>query len=274
MTSQSELRARAAATYNAAADWYDASDNTFWERFGRRTIARLELRPGMRILDVCAGSGASAIPAAEIVGPTGRVAAVDVSPGLLALLKDKADARGLRQIDIRSQDLLELDPDDEPFDAVVCVFGIFFLADMVEGVRRLWSHVRPGGRLAITTWGTNAFEPADSAFWAAVRDERADLDHEFAPWDLITEPEGLRQLLIDAGVPAPEIEAEEATHRLASPAAWWSLVMGSGYRGTIDQLTADERERVKEHNLRFLAAEGVDAIEANVIYAIARKPEA
>jgi hypothetical protein len=48
--------------------------------------------------------------------------------------------------------------------------------------------------------------------------------------------------------------------------------MGSGYRGTIDQLTEEARERVRADNLSYLAAERVAAIEANVIYAIARKP--
>lgn len=272
MSSHEELRNKAAVTYNAAADRYDASDNTFWEMFGRRTIARLNLHPGMDVLDVCAGSGASAIPAAEAVGPTGRVVAVDISLGLLALLQGKADARGLRQIEVRAQDLMELDPGGEPFDAVVCVFGIFFLADLVEGVRRLWSRVRPGGRLAITTWGPRAFEPGNTAFWTAVRQERPDLYREFAPWDIITEPEALSHLLKSAGVLDAEIEAEEATHPLASPDAWWSLVMGSGYRGTIDQLTDEARRRVREDNLRCLASEGITAIEANVIYAIARRP--
>ena len=41
------------------------------------------------------------------------------------------------------------------FDAVVCVFGIFFVPDMVKAVSELWSRVRPGGKLAVTTWGPN-----------------------------------------------------------------------------------------------------------------------
>src|SRR5262245_47696402 len=153
MSTHEELKAKAAATYNAAADRFDSPDNAFWDRFGRATIDRLELRSGMHVLDVCAGSGASALPAAEAVGPSGRVLAVDISDGLLALLERKALARNLTNIDVRSQDLMTLDSMNDEFDAVVCVFGIFFLADMAEGVRQLWGRVRPGGQLAITTWG-------------------------------------------------------------------------------------------------------------------------
>ncbi len=61
------------AKANAAADLFDHPANTFWDRFGRKTIERLRLQPGQSVLDVCCGSGASAIPAAEAVGREGRV---------------------------------------------------------------------------------------------------------------------------------------------------------------------------------------------------------
>jgi ubiquinone/menaquinone biosynthesis C-methylase UbiE len=69
---------KAAITYNSAADFYDDAANSFWERFGRKTVERLQLKPGSRVLDVCCGSGASALPAAEIVGPSGFVTAIDL----------------------------------------------------------------------------------------------------------------------------------------------------------------------------------------------------
>jgi len=64
-----EAKKKAASTYNAASDFYDHPANTFWERYGRQTVERLQLAPGKRVLNVCCGSGASALPAAEIVGP-------------------------------------------------------------------------------------------------------------------------------------------------------------------------------------------------------------
>src|SRR5262245_12318506 len=187
-TSHEQLAARAAATYNAAAELYDAPENDFWQHFSRRTVERLGLAAGMRVLDVCCGSGASAVAAADAVGPTGRVVAVDVADEMLALLRRKAAARGLLQLEIRREDLLDVPASAAGFDAVICVFGIFFVADMGEAVRHLWRLVAPGGRLAITTWGPRLVEPASSAFWAAVRDERLDLVRAFNPWDALTEP--------------------------------------------------------------------------------------
>jgi len=77
-----EAKQRAATTYNAAADVYDDPANSFWERFGSRTVARLQLAPGSNVLDVCCGSGASAIPAAAAVGDNGSVIGVDLAETL------------------------------------------------------------------------------------------------------------------------------------------------------------------------------------------------
>ncbi len=68
---------RAAATYNAAADSFDAPALSFWDRLGRRTVERISLQRGEAVLDACCGAGASAIAAAEAVGPDGRVLGVD-----------------------------------------------------------------------------------------------------------------------------------------------------------------------------------------------------
>ena len=95
MSTPTDAKQRAADTYNAASDFYDHPVNTFWERYGRRTVSRLRLNAGGRVLDVCCGSGASAIPAAEAVGPRGFVLGVDLADNLLTLARAKAKDRGL-----------------------------------------------------------------------------------------------------------------------------------------------------------------------------------
>src|SRR5258706_13926130 len=152
MGTPDDAKAKAAATYNAAADFYDDPANSFWDRFGRKTIERLRLPLGARVLDACCGAGASAIPAAEN-GPQGFVLGIDLAQNLLTLARAKASARGLKNIEFRLADVLDPAVPESQFDAVVCVFGIFFIPDMPAAVRALWRVVRPGGRLAITTWG-------------------------------------------------------------------------------------------------------------------------
>lgn len=270
MADELELaKEKAAAAYNAAADHFDHPVSAFWHRFGRRTVDRLGLRAGEAVLDVCCGSGGSALPAAEAVGPAGKVVAVDLADKLVSLGEAKARARGLENIEFRTADMLALGYPDASFDVVVCVFGIFFVPDMVAATKELWRMLRPGGRLALTTWGPDLFEPANSAFWEAIREARPDLLKSFNPWERISTPAGLRDMLDEAGIAEAEIVAEAGSHPIGAPDDWWLVAMGSGYRGTLAQLDAATFARVRERNLALLGE--CDAIAANVIYSVATK---
>jgi len=270
MSTPQDAKTRAALTYNAASDHYDDSANSFWGRFGRRTIERLGLKRGARVLDVCSGSGASAIPAAETVGPEGRVIGIDLADDLLKLARAKAKNRGLENLHFEQGDLLDLGFGDSEFDDVVCVFGIFFVPDMPAAVRELWRLVKPHGKLALTTWGPNFFEPASTAFWNSIRDVRPDLYKGFNPWDRICDPISLRALFNESRIETVEIETETNRHDV-SPDAWWSAVMGSGYRGTIDQLSDADREQVRGINYNYIVESGIQSVEANVVYGVATK---
>jgi ubiquinone/menaquinone biosynthesis C-methylase UbiE len=272
MTALDEARAKATATYDAAADFYDDAANSFWDRFGRRTVERIGLRPGQRVLDVCCGAGASALPAAEAVGPGGSVLGIDLSQGLLAIARRKAARAGLKNVEFRSGDMLNLDAPSASVDAVVCVFGLFFVPDMAAALRELWRVVRPGGQLAITTWGPDFFEPGSTAFWDAVRAVAPGLHKRFNPWDRICDPASLRALFAQAGIASVDALAEAGQHAIASPQDWWTAVLGSGYRGTYEALDAPARDQVRAENLRFMRENDVRAVQANVVYAIAAKP--
>ena len=262
---------RAAATYDAAADYYDTAASACWDRFGARTVERLSLRAGDRVLDVCCGAGSSALAAAQRVGPTGHVLGIDVAEKLLARAKAKALARGLANVELRRGDVEVLEGVAQTFDAVVCAFGIFFCRDMSGVVARLWSLVRPGGVLAITTWGPRLFEPASSAFWQAVHDEDRGSQDPYRPWDRVVEPAALRALFDQAGIPLAEVTLEPGTYALRGPEDWWTIVRGSGYRATLERLTPQARERVHDATLGRLERENVSAIETNVLYGTARR---
>jgi ubiquinone/menaquinone biosynthesis C-methylase UbiE len=265
-----EAQSRAAFAYNAAADFYDASPLSFWNYFGGRTIELLSLPVGSRVLDVCCGAGASALPAAQVVGQAGKVIGIDLSEKLLELARTKAT--GLTNIEFELGDMLALRFSNENFDAVVCVFGIFFVPDMEMAIRELWRCVRPGGELAVTTWGPNFFEPANSAFWGSIKEVRPDLHKSFNPWDRINNQASLKAILKEGGVESPKIIAENRSHPIHSAEDWWTILLGSGYRGTIEQLSQTDRERVKEANLAFIRDERISSIETNVLYALATKP--
>jgi ubiquinone/menaquinone biosynthesis C-methylase UbiE len=266
-----DAKRRAQETYDAAAEFFDEPALAFWDRFGRATVERLGLQPGAIVLDACAGSGASALPAAERVGPNGKVIAVDLADNLLALARAKADRLGVSNLETRLGDIEALDYAPGAFDAVIIVFGVFFLPDMAAATAALWQLVGPGGQLAVTTWGPRLWEPANSEFWDAVDQVRPDLTRAYNPWEALTEPDAVRALLAGAGAEQIEVEAVAATHPLRSPEDFWTIVRGSGYRATHDALSVDERDAVRDRCLAAIAGRQITTIETNVVYARAIK---
>lgn len=139
--------------------------------------------------------------------------------------------------------------------------------------RRRWRELkrvlRTGGKLAITTWGPRFFEPASTAFWESVRKVRPDLYKGFNPWDRISEVDAVRSLLSAAGLDKVAAVAQSDSQPVNSPEDWWAVIMGSGYRGTIDQLDPSDQERVRLENLDFIRRTSLGSLEANVVYATA-----
>jgi SAM-dependent methyltransferase len=190
---------------------------------------------------------------------------------LLEIARRKAKEHGLTNINFEAGDMERLGYPDDHFDAVISVFSIFFVPDMVRQVRELWRVVRPGGWLAITTWGPRMFQPGTSAFWNAVKEVRPDLVNPASPWDRIVEPQALRDLLREAGIVDVEIAAEDGHQTLRSPANWWTIVLGSGLRWTVEQLGRDAAEQVRSTNLAQVGRHNIKAVETNAIFARARK---
>jgi hypothetical protein len=97
------------------------------------------------------------------------------------------------------------------------------------------------------------------------------LHKAFNPWDRISEPAAVTALLVEGGVNGSVAVAESGWHPVATSADWWTIVLGSGYRGVVEQLTPAERERVRTTVLAAVARQDIRRIETNVIYATARK---
>ena len=263
---------RAARTYGAAADHYGLTALSFWDRFGAETVAGLPLAAGHTVLDLCCGAGASAIPAARLVGPEGRVLGVDVAESLLEMARARAAREGLANIEFRAGDATGTALPDGSFDAVICVFGVFFAPDMAGFVAEMWRLVRPGGVLAITTWGAGLFEPANTAFWESVREVEPSLFKAFNPWDEITTQAALTDLLARGGVEHPAVRAAPGWHHLDHPDRFWDIVLGSGYRATIDALSQEQRDIVRTRLLGRLRSEGITSVRTDVVFSTARRP--
>jgi SAM-dependent methyltransferase len=267
-----ELARRAALAYGAAADHYGLAPLAFWDRFGADTVSRLSLAPGGTVLDLCCGHGASARPAARAVGATGRVLGVDVAEPLLELARARAAGEGLANVEFRRGDATCTGLPGGCFDAVICVFGVFFAADMEAFVAEMWRLVRPGGMLAVTTWGPGLFEPANSLFWECVGAIEPSLFKAFNPWDQITSPDALEGLLARPGAAPARVQAASGRHSLAHPDNFWQIVLGSGYRATVDALSPEQYNQVRARLLGQLRSKAVTTLRTDVVFGTAQKP--
>jgi ubiquinone/menaquinone biosynthesis C-methylase UbiE len=263
---------RAARVYGAAADHYDRAALGFWDRFGAETVSRLRLETGQAVLDLCCGAGASALPAARAVGPAGRVLGIDVAAPLLDLARTKAARQGLANIEFRHGDATRTGLPGGCFDAVVCVFGVFFAPDMTTFVAEMWRLVRPGGTLAITTWGPGLFEPASNLFWECISEAEPTLVKAFNPWDEITTETALTGLLTHAGVLRPAALTVPGQHPLNDPDRFWDIALGSGYRATIDALSPGQQHQVRNRLLPKLRSAKITALRTDVVFGTAHRP--
>jgi hypothetical protein len=116
------------------------------------------------------------------------------------------------------------------------------------------------------------FEPGSSAWWGAVKQFRPDLLPAVNPWERITTPAAVERLLAATGIAGADVVAEDGRQALRSPDDWWTVVLGSGYRWTVDRMDDQTIARVRAANLAPLRQDGVTAIETNVVYAVATKP--
>lgn len=263
---------RAREAYNAAADTYDDPALAFWDAFGRRAVERLHLAQGAHVLDVCAGTGASAIVAAHRVGPAGSVLAVDLSERMLEHAEHKAAQQQIAHLRTRPADMTSLGDAGASFDAVLCAFGLCYVDDMAGQLRTLRSLLRPGGVLAITAWAAGSFEPLASAFWEAVGRRKPELRGAFSPWDRIGDAHVLRSIFEQAGIPDAEIELESTDHPVAAAEEFWTIARGSGLRWTIERMMTEDQDAVRADVADQLA--GARSMRFNVLYAVARTPPA
>ena len=148
------FRERARATW-AMGDWDGFSHVV--APVGRLLLDRIDLAPGMDVVDVGTGSGGTvAIPAAQ---RGARVVGVDLTPELLEHARRRAAAAGV-EIDWVEADAQSLPFADASFDRVLSTFGAMFAPDHARAAAELVRVCRPGGLVAMATWANDGFPGA------------------------------------------------------------------------------------------------------------------
>jgi 2-polyprenyl-3-methyl-5-hydroxy-6-metoxy-1,4-benzoquinol methylase len=116
-------------------------------------VARLELKPGMKVLDVGCGTGNQAVPAARAGAD---VTAVDIAPSLLVQAAARAQEERVN-INLREADAEELPYNDGEFDVVMSMFAAMFAPRPQVAVAEMRRVCRSGGLIAMANWTPDSF---------------------------------------------------------------------------------------------------------------------
>jgi demethylmenaquinone methyltransferase/2-methoxy-6-polyprenyl-1,4-benzoquinol methylase len=114
----------------------------------RAAVARMTIRPGDRVLDVCGGTADLALLAARRAGREGSAVVCDLNRPMMRYGETKvARARPARRIDFVQGDAERLPFGDGTFDAAMVGFGIRNLTHLKQGFREMHRVLKPGGTL-------------------------------------------------------------------------------------------------------------------------------
>ena len=116
-------------------------------------VERLNLKPGVRVLDVACGTGNQSIPAAR-AGAV--VTGIDIAPNLLEQARSRAESENLK-IKFDEGDAENLPYTDASFDVVMTMFGAMFAPRPENAAAELVRVCRPGGRIAMGNWTPSGF---------------------------------------------------------------------------------------------------------------------
>lgn len=232
------IRAEQTAVWDAVSDgWHmwTAEFERAASSISRLLVRLAEVRPGQSVLDFGTGLGEPALTAASMVGPTGRVVGVDLSPAMVELARVRAAGR-------EGVEFVVGDVDAVPGgnDVVLSRWALPLTADRGVALRALRAALVPGGVLAAAVWGPPPSVPMIALGFATVSRYLAlDAPPPGGPNPFsLADPELLRDTVAAAGFHDVDVTEHVVGFVLDSPEDY--------ARFTLDTLPPRLRDRVAE----------------------------
>lgn len=260
-------------TFNAVSAGYDDKALRFFPDSAAHMAELVGLRGDEQVLDVACGTGHAALAVARFL-PRGRVTGVDFSPGMLEQARGKAFAANARNVEFLERDMEKLEFSERRFDAALCAFGIFFVEDMDGQLSHIASVVKPGGRVVISTFQENYFDPLKEMMVNRLTAYGVQMPPQ--TWKRIAHEAGCRDLFEKAGLTDITVEKKNVGYYLESSGQWWDIIWNAGFRRLVTQLKRDDQERFKREHLEEVEALRTDKgiwLDVGVLYTTGTKPE-
>ena len=199
---------------------------------GAHLVELADVQPGDHVLDVAAGSGNAALPAAAAGA---IVTALDITPDLLEIGSQRASAAGL-EVEWVHGDAQALPFADATFDRLLSCVGVQFCADHAAAASELVRVCRPGGRIALTAWTPEGFI---GQVLAAVANATGGAGSPRSPLDWGAEDK-LTQLFGDQ-ITGIAFQREQVEMPAESPSSWVDY-MATAYGPLVEQAPRCRRE--------------------------------
>jgi len=227
-----QIKAGIAGVFDRAAPTYDRVGVDFFAPVGRFLVSRTNPVTGERVLDVGCGRGASALPAAEVVGPTGEVVAIDLARCMVEQLRLSAAEVPWLRAEVGDAEA----PPPGPFDVVQAGLVLFFLPDLDAALARYRQVLNPSGRLGFTWFGEpdRGWEPVFDALVAEVPKDQIGPDPgSGGPFGSV---ESLHAYLAEHGWTNVSTETMVHEARVRDADHWFEWAWSQGYRHLLERL--------------------------------------
>jgi ubiquinone/menaquinone biosynthesis C-methylase UbiE len=241
MTTQKQQQTQKA--WDAIAAGYDEFVSPTHAHVSEAALDAADLRPGMRFLDVAAGTGALSLPAARLGA---EVVATDISPDMVEHLAAHVKEEGLSNVEARVMDGHALELENDSFDVSGSQYGVMLFPDLPQALGEMVRVTEPGGRVFIVVYGTPKEVEFLGFFMRAMRAvipdfEGLPLDPTPLPFQ-VSDPRKLRQRLQEAGLEGVRVETVAEELEFHSGKQLWDWLMNSNpIPGTLVSDTTEEQ---------------------------------
>jgi ubiquinone/menaquinone biosynthesis C-methylase UbiE len=235
-----ESKAKVVAVYDAAAPTYNRIGPSFFLHFGRRLVDHIQIVPGARVLDVATGTGAVLIPAAEVIGDSGQVIGIDLSPRMIDRARGEIHQSGFRNAEVLVADAETLPFPNESFDLVLCSFAIFLFSNLELSLAEFHRVLRSAGRVGFV------YSAGEDANWSW----HEKLISKYQPTvSLDTErysPEQVEAALQQVGFINPSTRIESHCLVFTDASEFWGWARSHGDRTVLESLRKNRSEFKRE----------------------------